>query len=383
MGHEGAGVVEAVGEDVTYVKPGDHVITCLSVFCGKCRWCLSGHLSLCDNPGAVARPKGASARLTNAQGEQLQQFARLGAFAEQMLVHENAVVKIRDEMPLDRAALIGCGVTTGLGAVFSTARVEPGSEVAVIGAGGIGLSAIQGARIAGASKVIAVDVTDHKLDVARQVGATHVVNGSETDAVEAVKELTGGGVDFSFEAIGLKATAEQAWGMLRPRGTATIIGMVPFGTKIEIPGHEVFMQEKVLRGSMMGSNQFRLDMPRFIDLYLDGRLMLDEMVSHRIELERDQPRLRPHAAPRGDPDRDRLRLRSERLSAMTGSGGDRWIGDGVVDVDGVPVGGRPGGRSSWSCVASGRARRLWGANGIVRPPADRRCCVTPGVRLRR
>ena len=285
MGHEGAGIVEAVGSDVTYVKPGDHVITCLSVFCGKCRWCLSGHLSLCDNPGAVGRAKGTAARLTNAQGEQLQQFARLGAFAEQMLVHENAVVKIRDEMPLDRAALIGCGVTTGLGAVFRTARVEPGSEVAVIGAGGIGLAAIQGARIAGASKVIAIDVAANKLDVARQVGATHVVNGSETDAVEAVKELTGGGVDFSFEAIGLKATAEQAWGMLRPRGTATIIGMVPFGTKIEIPGHEVFMQEKVLRGSMMGSNQFRLDMPRFIDLYLDGRLMLDEMVSHRIELE--------------------------------------------------------------------------------------------------
>ena len=128
MGHEGAGVVEAVGSDVTYVKPGDHVITCLSVFCGKCRWCLSGHLSLCDNPGAVGRPRGASARLTNASGEQLQQFARLGAFAEQMLVHENAVVKIRDEMPHDRAALIGCGVTTGLGAVFRTARVEPGSE---------------------------------------------------------------------------------------------------------------------------------------------------------------------------------------------------------------------------------------------------------------
>jgi S-(hydroxymethyl)glutathione dehydrogenase/alcohol dehydrogenase len=285
MGHEGAGVVEAVGEDVTYVKPGDHVITCLSVFCGKCRWCLSGHLTLCDNPGAVGRGKGSAPRLTNAQGEQLQQFARLGAFAEQMLVHENAVVKIRDEMPLDRAALIGCGVTTGLGAVFRTAKVEPGSEVAVIGAGGIGLAAIQGARIAGASKIIAVDVTDHKLDVARQLGATHVVNGSQTDPVEAVKELTGGGVDYAFEAIGLKQTAEQAWGMLRPRGTATIIGMVPFGTKIEIPGHEVFMQEKVLRGSMMGSNQFRLDMPRFIDLYLDGRLMLDEMVSHRIELE--------------------------------------------------------------------------------------------------
>jgi S-(hydroxymethyl)glutathione dehydrogenase/alcohol dehydrogenase len=285
MGHEGAGIVEAVGSEVGYVKPGDHVITCLSVFCGRCRWCLSGHLSLCDNPSAVGRGRGAPSRLSNAKGDGLAQFARLGAFAEMMLVHENAVVKIPDEMPLDRAALIGCGVTTGLGAVFRTAKVEPGSEVAVIGAGGIGLAAIQGARIAGASKVIAVDVTDAKLDVARQLGATHVVNASNGDPVEAVKELTGGGVDYSFEAIGLKQTAEQAWGMLRPRGTATIIGMVPFGTKIEIPGHEVFMQEKVLRGSMMGSNQFRLDMPRFIYLYLDGRLMLDEMVSHRIKLD--------------------------------------------------------------------------------------------------
>ncbi len=285
MGHEAAGIVQAVGEDVTYCKPGDHVITCLSVFCGQCRWCLSGHLSLCDNPTATARPRGAAARLANGKGETLNQFARLGAFAEEMLVHVNAVVKIRDEMPLDRASLIGCGVTTGLGAVFRTARVEPGAEVAVIGAGGIGLSAIQGARIAGASKVIAIDVTDAKLDVARQLGATHVVNAANGDPVEAVKELTGGGVDYSFEAIGLKQTAEQAWNMLRPRGTATIVGMVPFGTKIEIPGHEVFMQEKVLRGSMMGSNQFRLDMPRFIDLYLDGKLMLDEMVSHRIKLE--------------------------------------------------------------------------------------------------
>ncbi len=285
MGHEGAGVVEAVGDDVSYVKVGDHVITCLSVFCGKCRWCLSGHLSICDNPGAVARPKGATARLSSGKGDAVNQFARLGAFAEMMLVHENAVVKVKEEMPLDRAALIGCGVTTGLGAVFRTARVEPGSEVAVIGAGGIGLSAIQGARIAGASKVIAVDLSDAKLDVARQVGATHVVNGANVDAVEAVKELTGGGVDFSFEAIGLKQTGEQAWAMLRPRGVATIIGMMPMGQKLEIPGHEVFMHEKTLKGSMMGSNQFRLDMPRFIDLYLDGKLMLDEMVSHRIKLE--------------------------------------------------------------------------------------------------
>jgi len=285
MGHEGAGIVEAVGENVHYVKPGDHVITCLSVFCGQCRYCLAGHLSLCNNPAPTSRPRGSAPRATNAKGESLAQFARLGAFAEMMLVHENAVVKIREEMPLDRASLIGCGVTTGLGAVFRTAQVQAGSEVVVIGAGGIGLSALQGARIAGASKIIAVDVEDAKLDVARQMGATHVVNGAKDDAVAAVKEITGGGVDYSFEAIGLKQTVEQAWAMLRPRGTATVIGMVPFGTKIEIPGHEIFMEEKMLRGSMMGSNQFRLDMPRFVDLYLDGKLMLDEMVSHRIKLE--------------------------------------------------------------------------------------------------
>ena len=175
-----------------------------------------------------------------------------------MLVHENAVVKIRDDMPLDRAALIGCGVTTGLGAVFSTARVEPGSEVAVIGAGGIGLAAIQGAahRRRRPRSSPSTSPTPSSTSPASSAPPTWSTP-RDGDPVDAVKELTGGGVDYAFEAIGLKQTAEQAWGMLRPRGTATIIGMVPFGTKIEIPGHEVFMQEKVLRGSMMGSNQFR------------------------------------------------------------------------------------------------------------------------------
>ena len=201
-----------------------------------------------------------------------------------MLIHEQALVKIDQDMPFDKAALIGCGVTTGLGAVFRTARVAPGETVAVIGCGGIGLSAIQGARIAGANKIIAVDTNPSKLELAQQLGATHVVNAASDDPVAAVKDLTGGGVHHSFEAVGMKVTAEQSFEMLRSGGQATVIGMIPVGTRIEIHGPEL-LSEKKLTGSNMGSNQFRTDMPRYVDMYLDGRLHLDEMVSKTITLE--------------------------------------------------------------------------------------------------
>ncbi len=283
LGHESAGVVEKVGEQVTYVEPGDHVITCLSVYCGNCEDCLTGHLSLCQHKQETARGEDETPRLSQG-GAPVGQFIHLSSFAEQMLIHEHALVKIRKDMPLDRAALIGCGVTTGLGAVFHTAGVEPGTNVCVVGCGGIGLSAIQGAAISGAAKVIAVDIVESKLEMARQLGATHVINAAKENTVEAVKELTGGGVHYSFEAIGNKNAAEQCFHMLRVGGTATIIGMIPVGQSVEIPGH-AFLQEKKLQGSMMGSNRFRVDMPRFIDLYLDGRLKLDEMVSARISLD--------------------------------------------------------------------------------------------------
>ncbi len=282
LGHESAGVVEAVGSDVHYVKPGDHVITCLSVFCGHCEFCLTGHLSLCQEPETRRAPD-QEPRISH-DGAPLQQFANLGSFAEMMLVHEHAVAKIREDMPLDRAALIGCGVTTGVGAVIHTAKVEPGSTVAVIGCGGVGLSCINGAAIAGASRVIAVDTVASKLDLARKFGATDVVNAAEGDAINEVKALTEGGVHYSFEAIGLKVTAEQAFGMLRNGGTATVIGMIPPGDMISLHGPE-FLFEKKIQGSMMGSNRFRVDMPRFVDLYLQGKLHLDDMVSSRIRLE--------------------------------------------------------------------------------------------------
>jgi S-(hydroxymethyl)glutathione dehydrogenase/alcohol dehydrogenase len=214
----------------------------------------------------------------------VQQFASLGSFAEQMLVHEHALVKVREDMPMDRAALIGCAVTTGLGSVFHTAKVEPGSTVAVIGCGGVGLSCINGAALAGASQIIAIDMVDSKLEMAKTFGATHVINGSSGDAVQQVQELTKGGVHYSFEAIGLKQTAEDAFYMLRPGGTATVIGMIPVGVKIELMGF-MFLQEKKIQGSMMGSNRFRVDMPRFIDFYLQGKLHLDEMISKRIKLD--------------------------------------------------------------------------------------------------
>jgi S-(hydroxymethyl)glutathione dehydrogenase/alcohol dehydrogenase len=285
LGHESAGVVEAVGEGVDYCKPGDHVIACLSMFCGVCRQCLSGNPHRCSNPSATMRPKGAKPRIARPDGTPVDPFARLGGFAEMMLVHQNAVVTITKDMPLDRAALIGCGITTGMGAVFRTAKVEPGTRVCVIGAGGIGLAAIQAARIAGAGQVIVVDMSDDKLQTAQLMGGTDLVNAANVDdVVAAVKELSGGGVDYSFEAIGLKATAEQAFNMLDLGGTATVIGMVPSSQKLEIRGIDL-LSEKRLQGSMMGSNRFRIDMPAMVNMYLDGRLKLDEMVSARLKLD--------------------------------------------------------------------------------------------------
>jgi S-(hydroxymethyl)glutathione dehydrogenase/alcohol dehydrogenase len=281
LGHEAAGVVEAVGLQVTEFKPGDHVIACLSVFCGQCDYCLTGKTHLCQT--RPVRAKTEPPKLSW-KGEPVHQFANLSAYAEKMLVHENALVKIDDQMPLDRAALIGCGVTTGVGAVLNTARIEAGSTVAVFGAGGVGLAAIQGARIAGARMIIAVDTVEAKFAKARELGATHTVNASTDDPAKAIRTLTNGGVDYSFEAIGLKVAAEQCFDCIRPGGTATVIGMIPVGQKIELDG-PMFLREKKIQGCSMGSNRFKVDMPRYIDFYRQGRLKLDEMITRRGKLE--------------------------------------------------------------------------------------------------
>jgi len=283
LGHEAAGTVEAVGDQVNYVQPGDPVITCLSIFCGHCEWCLRGQPVLCTRTDVV-RGRDEPPRLR--QGDMpMTQFAQLSSFAEQMLVHEHALVKVRDDVPFDRLALIGCGATTGLGAVFNTAKVEPGSTVAVVGCGGVGLNCIQGAALAGALRIIAIDTVETKLTMASEFGATDVIDASGGEVVQKVRDLTDGGVDYSFEAIGLKETAEQCFEMLGPGGTATIIGMIPEGTKIELDGGNFLRRERKIQGSSMGSNRFRIDMPRYIEFYLQGRLKLDELVSQRLKLE--------------------------------------------------------------------------------------------------
>ncbi len=282
-GHEPAGVVELAGSDVTYVKPGDRVIACLSIFCGICDFCTTGRTHLCGGQ-MFDRQTGEPPRLSR-DGAPVAQMAQLASFAEQMLVPENALVKVRDEMPLDGAALIGCGVTTGLGAALYRARVEVGSTCAVVGCGGVGLSIIQGCRIAGATRIIAVDTQAWKLELAQKVGATDGVNASDGDAVAQVQELTGGGADYGFEAVGSNVTAREAYDMTKRGGTAVLVGVITGREELTLPGFDLVMSEKSVLGSTMGSTGFRVTMPRFVDLYLRGQLLLDEIISARRPLD--------------------------------------------------------------------------------------------------
>ena len=282
LGHEGAGIVEAVGAGVTAVRPGDHVVACLSGFCGACPQCLSGHPNLCTG-GLVARPDGDTPRLSQ-QGQPLRQFINISSYAEKMLLHENSLVRIDPEIPLDYAALVGCGVLTGVGAALRSSGLEPGQTVAVYGCGGVGLSIVQGARIGGARQIIAIDQFGTKRQMAMRVGATHFINSAEEDPVKAVRALTGGlGVDHAFEAVGVAKLVRQAIESLAIRGTATIVGVLPPEAMIEFPWMAIRPECKV-QTSRMGSNRFRTDIPLYLDFYRQGRLDLDAMVTRRGRL---------------------------------------------------------------------------------------------------
>ncbi len=281
LGHECSGVVEKVGSQVRYLQPGDHVVGCLTPFCGECEYCLSGRMNICSG-GGLQRQEGHRSRLMR-QGRPVSQFVNLSGFSEMMLVHERALVKIDRDIPFDIAAVVGCAVTTGVGAVINTAQVRPGQTVAVIGCGGVGLNVIQGARIAGASRIIAIDRSEVKANAARAFGATDVAVSTPDIAAEII-EMTSGGVEHAFEAVGLSITAQTAFDMLRPGGTATVVGLLPQGATISINSTALVFDRRI-QGSSMGSNRFRIDIPRYLQMYKDGRLLLDDLITSRIAID--------------------------------------------------------------------------------------------------
>lgn len=287
LGHEGAGVVEQVGADVTAVTPGDHVILSWRPSCGRCSYCATGRPQLCQT-GSLELLQGylpdGTSRLHKGTTE-IKHFTGVSSFGEYAVVPETGVVKIRQDVPLEAAALVGCGVMTGVGAAINTAKVEPGTSVAVIGCGGVGLNTIQGAVLAGAEKIIAIDLNPHKLELAAQFGATHQVNPKDGDPVSQVQALTDGlGVDYAFEVIGRADTAVQAYNSIRPGGTAVVVGVARPDDMMTIPAVSL-LQEKTLKGSIYGSARPSVDMPRLLDLYMNKKLKLDELVSRRIKLE--------------------------------------------------------------------------------------------------
>ena len=282
LGHEGAGQVEAVGAGVERVKPGDHVVLSWVPFCGACWYCRSGHNHLCQD-GHV---KALMAEVFTRNGSTVSQLAGVGSMAEYTVMPESGCIPIDPSIPFDRACLIGCGVMTGVGAVINTAQVRPGQSVAVFGSGGVGLNVIQGAVLAGAEPIIAVDLNDRKLEMAKQFGATHTVNPKAGDPVDAIQELTGGlGVDYAFEVIGVPEVMTQAFMATRRGGKAVIVGVPPSSAMVSIPGMMLPLQEKSLIGSLYGSANMARDVPRLINLYRAGKLKLDELITRRYRLE--------------------------------------------------------------------------------------------------
>ncbi len=282
-GHEAAGIVEAVGSEVRTVKVGDAVVTCLSAFCGHCEFCVTGRMALCMG-GDTRRKPGEAPRLNRPDGSLVNQMLNLSAFAEMMLIHEHACVTINPEMPLDRAAIIGCAVTTGAGTIFNVCKVTPGETVAVIGCGGVGLATINAAKIAGAGRIIAADPIPEKRALAIKLGATDVIDATAEGAAASIVEMTKGGVDHAIEAVGRPASAQLAVSILRRGGTATILGMMPLGEKVGLSAMDL-LQSKKLQGAIMGGNHFPVDIPRLVDFYMRGLLDLDSIIAERIQLD--------------------------------------------------------------------------------------------------
>jgi len=285
LGHEGAGVVEEVGEGVSDLAKGDHVVFSFIYMCGKCRFCVAGRPVLCLEQGrALTTPLEGTPRTRDAAGAPLNIFSGCGAMAEYATVSAENLIKIDPKIPLECAALVGCAVTTGVGAVFNTAKVQPGASVAVFGCGGVGLSVIQGARIAGAERIIAIDTLEPKLEMARRFGATDVLLFAD-DVVKPLKKLTGGGPDYAFECVGSGELAATAYRAIRRGGLAVVVGVAKPSESTAVRTMTLPFEEKTLTGSYFGSCVPRVDFPRMLSLYLAGRLQLAELITRRYAIE--------------------------------------------------------------------------------------------------
>ena len=283
-GHESAGYVEEVGEGVTSVKPGDPVLATVLNSCGECVSCIKGLPHICQGKNPLFPP---AYRATNQQGKRLRQGGKVGGFAEYTVVEEKQVIRIPDDIPMDSASLLACGFITGFGAVVNRIQVKALSSVVIIGAGGVGISAVQGAAFSGAYPIIVVDLLDYKLQAALDFGATHTVNAKKTDAVEAVNKLTSGkGIEYAFITVGSVAAIRQAFSMLGPRGTAVIVGVPPVNETITFSPAEYIGLEKTLTGCAMGATRSNEDIPLLIELYQVGRIKLDELITGRYPLEK-------------------------------------------------------------------------------------------------
>jgi S-(hydroxymethyl)glutathione dehydrogenase/alcohol dehydrogenase len=282
LGHEAAGIVEEVGHGVTNVKPGDRVTAGLLRSGGRCFYCLSGYPNDCDTPHVLD----SEIRVRNRSGESINRGIRVGSWAEYVVVDQTQVVPIPDGVSLEAAALIGCGVITGVGAVINTAQVEAGSSVVVIGLGGVGINAVQGALLAGARHIIAVDILEAKLEKARSFGATHVINAAREDPIKVVKDLTAGrGTDYAFVTVGSPKAVTQSFDMIRKRGTSVLIGLVAGGGTAPIPVSQIALTEARVIGSFLGSARISVMVPQLLELYQQGRLKLDELITGRYPLD--------------------------------------------------------------------------------------------------
>jgi len=287
MGHEGSGVVTELGEGVTSLAVGDHVVLSWVPPCGDCRYCRSGHEARCQKVATIVAPKGVlfdgTSRLSR-DGETVHHYLGVSSFAEEVVVPASGAVKVRDDAPLDVIAVVGCAVATGVGAVLNTAAVEPGSTVVVIGCGGVGLNVVQGARLAGAERIVAIDVLPDKTQMALQFGATDRIDASRADAVEQLFELIPDGVDYAFDAIGRTSTTEQAIRMLGLGGAAVIVGLPPTGAKASFEPLVLAEADQRILGSNYGSVRPSIDIPALVDRYMDGQLLLDPLISGRRPL---------------------------------------------------------------------------------------------------